>query len=90
MSATKTYRNISAKIRILGLEVGDWGALAAVTGLVFSVSSSLLLNGALVSALWAWMSQVKAKKPEGFTSAYLSYRGSPKRLLCELEIKNDA
>lgn len=85
MLRTKTYRNISAKIRFFGLEIGDWGALAAAAGAVFAVSSNILLNGAAMAALWVWMRKVKSAKPEGYTMAWLSLRGSPKKYLCGVE-----
>lgn len=89
LSRTRTYRNIAAKVRFFGLELGDWGALAAVTGLLFSVMSKLLINMTAVALLGAWMKFIKAKKPEGFTGVYLSFLGSPKTLLCEQEIRHD-
>ena len=89
MSRTRTYRNIAAKIRFFGLELGDWGALAAVTGLLFSLVGSLTFNAIAVALLWAWMRWIKAKKPDGFTSLFVAFQGSPKRFLCDLEITND-
>ena len=85
----RTYRNIAAKIRFFGLELGDWGALAGITGLVFSLVSNLWINAGVVALLWAWMRWIKAKKPEGFTTIFMAYQGSPKTLLCETEISND-
>ena len=80
MYRSKSYRNISAKIRFFGLEVGDWGVLAAVSGASFSVVESLLFNIGLVFGLWLWMRQIKAKKPEGYTTALVTFWGSPRAL----------
>lgn len=83
--AARTYRNLSARVRVFGLELGDWAVFAGLTGGLSVVSPSTLFNLAVLSGTLLWMSQVKAKKPEGFTAAWLAFRASPRLRLCRSE-----
>lgn len=90
MSRSKTYRNIAAKVKFFGLEVGDWGALAAVSGALFAISEVLSLNLGATIGLWLWLYRFKARKPEGYTSCLLTRLRSPRALHIAKEFNHDA
>ncbi|MEK7280977.1 MAG: hypothetical protein AAB037_01320 [Chloroflexota bacterium] len=84
--SVKTYRNIEAKAKFFGLEVGDWAALATTLAILSRLSPSFLFNLGLVSALWAWMYFIKAKRPPGYTQSWLLFHlALPRALLVEIE-----
>ncbi|MFC1521883.1 hypothetical protein ACFL6Y_05695 [Elusimicrobiota bacterium] len=87
--SVKTFRNIEARCKILGLEMQDWATVLAVAGILLALSGNLSLNMICVAALWAWIAFVKAKQAPGYTRILLEHLSSPKDLKVEMEIKND-
>lgn len=84
----KTFRNLDARARFLGLEIEDWGILVLSIGLTLGLPISLFSALIIVGCLWSWMFFVKTRRPPGWTESLLKYLVSPKVLDVGLEFKD--
>lgn len=85
ISRAKTYRNISAKIKFFGLEIGDWGTLAAAAGALFAISNCMTVNLLLTAAIWVWMFRVKGRRAEGYTLSRIMHHTGPQTFIVDTE-----
>jgi accessory gene regulator protein AgrB len=78
MQPVKTYTYLDRKEKALGLEIIDFLLLAVVYALTFLLSMNLVLNLAVMSAVYLLLRLYKRGKPAGYTAHLVRFLMTPK------------